>query len=384
MQPLDLATAPRRLRTRREYSLTKNIMQKKKTIPLIVILTLVTTLNFTVKSENPSSPFNGAGLLVAMDTNHYNYFISKGNPTGYQFEMLEQYAKHAGLDYDVCLVSNESRFELLKNGYIDLLVFSDGADSLRRVLSANDGICSSLPLDEQVKSVWLARTEQADLIRSVNLWASDFKRGKLYGFYQTKYFKRKYDKFPSRLSPYDELFKKYSKEIDWDWRLLASLVYQESMFRPEVRSKYGAAGLMQIMPATAASLGVSDIDNPEENIGAGVRLIARLYKLVEKAGIPENERINFVLAAYNAGYGRVQDCRAVAGSLGLNPDSWNDVNSAIPMMRTPSPELLKLMPRGRFNGKETMNFVDEIQRRYKQYAHFFDPVEERLALVKVD
>ncbi|MDR2563562.1 MAG: transglycosylase SLT domain-containing protein [Prevotellaceae bacterium] len=358
-------------------------MQKGRTILLIVVLTIVTTFNFTGKSENsPIQPFNQAKLLVAMDTNHYNYFIRKGTPTGYQFEMLEQYAKHSGRSYEVCLVSNESRFELLRDGYIDILVFSEGSDSLHRALSANKGICSSVPMDEQVKSVWLARNEHSDLIRSINLWANGFKQSKLYGFYQTKYFKRKYDKYPSSLSPYDELFKKYSKEIGWDWRLLASLVYQESMFRPEVRSKHGAAGLMQIMPETAASLGVVNIDNPEENISAGIRLIARLYKLVEKTGIPEEERINFVLASYNAGYGRIEDCRAVAGSLGLNPDSWEDVNTAIPTMRHPSPEQLKLMPRGRFNGKETMNFVEEIQTRYKQYTHFFDSTEEQLALAK--
>lgn len=358
-------------------------MQKGKTILLIVSLTLVTTLNFTGKSEKSSGLSLSQGkLLVAMDTNHYNYFIRKGTPTGYQFEMLEQYAKHAGLDYEVCLVSDESRFELLKDGYIDVLVFSEGTDSLYRALSANKGICSSVPMDEQIKSVWLARTEHTALMRSINLWANGFKQGKLYGFYQTKYFKRTYDKSPSRLSPYDELFKKYSRQIGWDWRLLASLVYQESMFRPEVRSKHGAAGLMQIMPETAASLGVVNIDNPEENISAGIRLIARLYKLIEKTEIPDEERINFVLAAYNAGYGRIEDCRAIAGSLGLNPDSWEDVNAAIPTMRQPSPEQLKLMPRGRFNGKETMNFVEEIQKRYKQYTHFFDSAEEQLALAK--
>ena len=347
-------------------------MQRGKTIFLLVSSVLVTVLNLTGKPEKPAVSFKTEKLVVAMDTNHYNYFVQKGNPTGYHVEMLEQFARHAQLDYEICLVPEELRFELLQNGEIDMLVFSEGLDSLYRTLTANNGICSSIPLDERLKSVWLTRNENTDLIQSVNLWANEFKRGNLYGFYQTKYFKRTHKKTSSSLSPYDKLFKQYSREIDWDWRLLASLVYQESMFRPNVRSRHGAAGLMQIMPQTAASLGVENIDNPEENIRAGVKLIARLYKLAERDSIPHDERINFVLAAYNAGYGRIEDCRAIAVSQGLNPDVWSEVNSIIPMMRNPSSEQLKLMPRGRFNGMETMNFVDAVQKRYNQYKYFFE------------
>ena len=54
-----------------------------------------------------------------------------------------------------------------------------------------------------------------------------------------------------KISHYDDLFRKYSKEIGWDWRMLASLAYTESNFDTTAVSWAGAKGLMQLMPATA-------------------------------------------------------------------------------------------------------------------------------------
>jgi membrane-bound lytic murein transglycosylase F len=61
-----------------------------------------------------------------------------------------------------------------------------------------------------------------------------------------------------RISPYDDLIRKYSEEIGWDWRLLASMIYQESRFLPDAQSWAGADGLMQLMPNTARRFGVNE------------------------------------------------------------------------------------------------------------------------------
>ena len=55
----------------------------------------------------------------------------------------------------------------------------------------------------------------------------------------------------NQISEYDEIIKSYADELGWDWRLLASQVYQESRFDPEANSWVGAQGLMQLMPATS-------------------------------------------------------------------------------------------------------------------------------------
>ena len=78
-----------------------------------------------------------------------------------------------------------------------------------------------------------------------------------------------------KISHYDHLFKKYAKEIDWDWRLLASLAYTESNFDTTAVSWAGARGLMQLMPRTARAMGVPEgkEQNPEESIKAAVKYI---------------------------------------------------------------------------------------------------------------
>ncbi|MBQ6658533.1 MAG: transglycosylase SLT domain-containing protein, partial [Prevotella sp.] len=80
------------------------------------------------------------------------------------------------------------------------------------------------------------------------------------------------------ISKYDDLFRKYAPVARWDWRLIAAQCYQESCFDSNARSWAGARGLMQIMPSTAAHLGLSmdQIHQPEPNIAAAVRYIREL------------------------------------------------------------------------------------------------------------
>ncbi|MDE7357519.1 MAG: transglycosylase SLT domain-containing protein, partial [Bacteroidales bacterium] len=80
-----------------------------------------------------------------------------------------------------------------------------------------------------------------------------------------------------QISPYDNLFRKYAGQIDWDWHLLASLVYQESQFQSHLVSKKGAVGLMQMMPATARRYNITVRSGEEEQIRTGVRYIKSLY-----------------------------------------------------------------------------------------------------------
>jgi soluble lytic murein transglycosylase-like protein len=85
---------------------------------------------------------------------------------------------------------------------------------------------------------------------------------------------------------------------DVDPLLLHALVSVESAYRPDAVSAKGAMGLMQLMPATARQLGVTDPFDPQQNLEGGTRHLRRLLLRFE-------QNLELALAAYNAGAGRV-------------------------------------------------------------------------------
>lgn len=172
-----------------------------------------------------------------------------------------------------------------------------------------------------------------------------------------------------KISHYDDLFKKYAKEIDWDWRLLASLAYTESNFDTTAVSWAGAKGLMQLMPATARAMGMPPgmEQNPEESIKAAVKYIAATNRSLSMIA-DKNERLKFILAAYNAGLGHVNDAMALAGKYGKNKFVWNNnVDDYILLKSNEEYFTDPVCKNGYFRGIETYNFVRDITARYETY-----------------
>jgi len=335
---------------------------------ILLLIAVIFMFGKAVNSnENKKSILKNQRLVVALDTSNYNYFLQKGNPCGYQLELFELFAGHEEVKLDFCIVPDSLKFDMLLNGDVDIVVFSKGLDSLHNVCNRYAKISSSIPLDDNIKSVWLSRDENMPVILAVNIWASKLKGADVYKSLQTKYFSRNYNKTNKSISPYDNVLKKYSAEIGWDWRLAASMVFYESRFKPDIVSKSGAKGLMQLMPNTVRRFGVTDVYNPEENIKGGLRLIAYLSDFFEKTGVPENERIYFVLASYNAGHGKIVNFMKMAENLGFDKYKWNDVRSTI-MLNKQNEELVSAS-KSKFSGKETVKFVDNVLKNYQHYQN---------------
>lgn len=170
------------------------------------------------------------------------------------------------------------------------------------------------------------------------------------------------------ISSYDHLFRRYAPVAQWDWRLIAAQCYQESTFDPNARSWAGAGGLMQIMPKTADELGLprSEIYNPERNVAAAAKLIARLTKLFADVQNP-SERIKFVLASYNGGHFHIRDAMALARKNGQSPYRWSDVSGYV--LRLSQPEYYgdPIVKYGYMRGSETVDYVDRIWSRWLEY-----------------
>lgn len=170
------------------------------------------------------------------------------------------------------------------------------------------------------------------------------------------------------ISPYDSLFRVYADTIGWDWKMLAAVAYVESKFDTAAVSAVGARGLMQMMPRTARAMGVPEgmEQNPDESVRAATDYFIYLSRLFRH--VPENERMHFVLAAYNAGFGHIYDAMRLADKYGKNRYVWNDnVETYLRLKNDSIYYTDSLCRNGKFSGIETTLFVRKVQHKYSEY-----------------
>jgi membrane-bound lytic murein transglycosylase F len=126
---------------------------------------------------------------------------------------------------------------------------------------------------------------------------------------------------------------------------------------------------MQVMPSTAENFNIDRFDEPENNIAAGICLLQYLKKYSQFDDVDDTNRLKFVLASYNAGLSRINDCRAFAESQGRNPNDWDEVAAVIPLMRHEIHYNGENVQLGRFNGSETLRYVRDVWERYENYRN---------------
>lgn len=169
------------------------------------------------------------------------------------------------------------------------------------------------------------------------------------------------------ISYYDDLFMRYAPTSGMDWKLLAAIAYNESAFNPNATSHMGAMGLMQLMPSTARQYGAINPYDPEQSVRASAKLIANL--ITHYANVPDpNERINFMVAAYNAGPGHVDDARRLAEKRGKDKNVWKDnVDEFVLYMSNPEYYNDPVVRHGYFRGGETYNYVNYVRSDWDRF-----------------
>lgn len=430
---------------------------------------------------------NSGKLIGLVDYNSTNYFIYRGEPMGYQFEMLKAFAAHLNVKLEI--ITNNSldeSFLSLQKGEVDLIAigltktkersnviaFSDPLDQTRQVLvqrkpdnwrkmATMDEIESKLirnPIqlagktiviqkassfktrlqnlsneigdtiyiiedefreleqliagvadgeidytisDEHIALVnqkyypdidvktpvsfpqniaWGIRIGEEDLRVELNSWIAGFKNTLTARLLYNKYFKNprsvniassEYNSIGGgKISSYDEVVKEISGRYGLDWRFLSSIIYQESGFKQKAKSWMGAYGLMQLMPATAEMFGVDSLSSPAEQIEAGVKFIQWLDKQIPEEITDKDERIKFVLAAYNVGLGHILDARRLAKKYDSDPNIWtNNVDTFLLQKSDPHFYRDSVVRYGYCRGSEPYNFVIEILDRYEHYSN---------------
>ena len=172
------------------------------------------------------------------------------------------------------------------------------------------------------------------------------------------------------LSDYDRHFRDAADIIEYDWTLIAAIAFTESHFDSTAISNAGACGVMQVMPNTLRGFNIPDSMHmdPRTNIMAATELLKALdkrFKYIRN----KKERINFVLASYNAGYGHIQDAMQLAKKEGKNRFIWNNsVDSFLIYKSLPEYYTDTLCRNGQFNGwRETLSFVKKVNRNWRRF-----------------
>lgn len=240
-----------------------------------------------------------------------------------------------------------------------------------------------VPISFSQRVAWATRFDSPELLEAANEWIAEMKDEVDYYVIYNKYFKNKrnfrkrvdsdfYSLSNNKISPYDDLIRKNSERIGWDWRLLASLVYQESRFKPSVLSWAKAKGLMQLMPETAKELGVDDRTDPAQNLRGGSKYLDQMWGNFE-AVTDSIERLKFTMASFNCGLGHVLDAQRLAEKRGLDQTVWTDnVEDMILALSYPEGYQDEVVYYGYVRGIEPYTYVRQIFQRYEHYKKFID------------
>lgn len=169
----------------------------------------------------------------------------------------------------------------------------------------------------------------------------------------------------SHLPSYRAYFEEAAAEHGFDWRLLATLSYQESHWNPQAVSPTGVRGLMMLTLRTAEAMGVSDREDPEESIHGGAQYLRKIADRIPER-IPEPDRTWMALAAYNVGSGHLEDARRITQMRGFDPDRWVHVRESLPLLT--QERWYRNTRYGYARGWEPVRFVDNIRRYYEVMA----------------
>ena len=304
----------------------------------------------------------GKAISVRKSSSYYETLMNFRDSLGFKIELLPE--------------DLETEDILAQVGAGKIAATVADSDIVQLELTYNNNIRSAGPLGDVMEIGWVMRKNQPALKTELDTFMKKLYKGTFYNIIVSKYFKdskgsRADQKLRAdkggRLSPYDDLVRKHSRSHELDWRLITAQMYQESRFDPKAKSWVGAKGLMQVMPRTGAELKIYDLENPDQGILAGTKVMARYSNYFNNPEINARDRIRFALASYNCGPGHVFDARDLAKEMGLDPNKWfGHVEKS--MLLLSKKEVAKKVRYGYCRCEKPVNYVAQIQNRYDHYA----------------
>lgn len=275
-------------------------------------------------------------------------------------------------------IGTEKLIEMVSTGEIDYTMADENIAILNKGYYPNIDIRTPMSFNQRI--AWATRKNNSELLAAFNTWFESFRKTEEFAMIHLKYFKartkhreRVLSEYSSlkgdKISPYDQIMKKEAERLNWDWKLLAAMIYQESHFIPDAEAWTGASGLMQLIPATASRFGADSLQDPNQNIHAGVSFLKTL-KDYWNEHLPDSiERTDFILASYNVGLGHVLDAQRLAEKHGSDKFQWDDVAMYLELKSQPQYYKDDVVKHGYCRGREPVNYVREINSLWEHYKN---------------
>lgn len=266
-------------------------------------------------------------------------------------------------------LEDEDMMEMLSAGLLDIIVVDDWIANLWGQILPKVKLHPDIVLRKGGKIGWAIRKGSPKLAAELmDYYTQYYKKQGVFESGLKEYMKNikqiRNARAESDMKRFDqtiELFKKYGDKYAFDPLMLAAQGYQESKLNQNARSPSGAIGIMQVMPATGATLKVGNIRILEPNIHAGAKYMDQLMSnYFPDAKFSEAARPLFAFASYNAGPGNISRMREIAKQRGLDPNKWfNNVEIVV----------------AEKIGQQTTTYVRNIYKYYVSYKLTMDAME---------
>lgn len=301
-------------------------------------------------------------LRVALPPGPTSWSLEGGDPRGFELDLLSRFARSNGLLLQVrALTSADDACDWLVEGQVDLVGQRDAS-----VVMCDHSVVriEQAPFGDRASTL-AVRPSSTELATAIEGWLEGHDR--LRRIVSSRYFRNAtHTASKATVSGYEPLFRDGAEDLGWDWRLIAAQAYQESRWRAGAVSSAGAQGLMQLMPSTAAMVGVTELDDPSESMRGAVAYLNRL-EARWRGRVAESDLRAFVLASYNAGPGHVEDAVRLAEAYGGDARRWTDVRRWLLRKSHAEWAADPVVRHGLGDGAQVVGYVDSILNRYEHY-----------------
>lgn len=300
--------------------------------------------------------------------------VMAGSSYGLHLAILSKQLQGRGLrPVDIRLADKrlvtEDLLEMTQRSIIRYTVADSHIARLWKTALPDIQLYDDAPITVGGKLGWAVRPDNPEFADSLSEFAKTVRQGTLLGnmAFKRYFVNADWVKNPNhhegRLAELRPIFEKYGKQFSLDWLKLAALGFQESRLNMDTKSHRGAVGIMQVLPSTAtgSDVNIKDYDTADGNIHAGTKYLRYLMDNFFE-DVARESRVDFALAAYNAGPYRIREMRKLAKEMGLNPNLWfGNVEYAA----------------YRKIGTETPTYVSNVQMYYAAFKSIFDTQLER-------